>query len=102
MKTSEEIKKALERCGYSGSCKPCAYFDEDGKCIGRLKIDALTYIQQLENQIADIGKKVPKWISVKDRLPPKNDVCVLCHCDTTGAVTHWMPLPQPPKEEHHD
>lgn len=101
MKTPEDIKKGLECCGYFCSCKTCAYFGDE-LCIIRLERDALSYIQQLENQIADIGKKVPKWISVKDRLPPKNDVCVLCHCDTTGAVTHWMPLPEPPEEEHHD
>jgi hypothetical protein len=67
----------------------------------------------------------PKWISVKDRLP-EFDIHVLAHdtqrsyicfrreeieynehwgicedCDCscqgcTGAITHWMPLPDPP------
>lgn len=37
-----------------------------------------------------------KWISVKDRMPPNDLTKVL----TYGApVTHWMPLPEPPKEE---
>lgn len=57
-----------------------------------------------------------KWISVKDRLP--NSVYVLCcynnslpfiasygvwgsywtHKGEQIHVTHWMPLPEPPKE----
>lgn len=72
MKTNEEIKRALECCVYHGSCKTCAYFGREGKCIGRLERDALDYIQQLENQIAELGKKVPRWISVKEQ-PPKEE-----------------------------
>lgn len=62
---------------------------------------------------------VPKWISVKERLPEEGeDVLVYLGegifeiCWTlkdgfwetrdsyldTDAVTHWMPLPEPPKE----
>ena len=31
-------------------------------------------------------------------------VCVdkRCEADTNREVTHWMPLPEPPKEEHDD
>lgn len=68
--------------------------------------------------------KSGEWISVKDRLPEDNEN-VLAHTrygeirvflsdeegdwfdergrfysrNTSGAVTHWMPLPEPPKEE---
>ena len=64
-----------------------------------------------------------RWIPVTERLPEKNDQWVLCLC-VSGAievlkfdytmwnwdaqypgrcymenyVTHWMPLPEPPKE----
>lgn len=102
MKTPEEIKKGLECCGNSGKCKGCPYYGGYELCMGTLEEDAIAYVQQLEDHIRDLTNMVPRRISVKDRLPPKNDVCVLYHCDTTGAVTHWMPLPEPPKEEHHD
>lgn len=62
-----------------------------------------------------------EWVSVKDRMPPEEtDVLVFCQKDpmigytvagffygawksfeteddTWGVVTHWMPLPDPPK-----
>lgn len=60
-----------------------------------------------------------EWISVKDRLPEKRKDVLCCfngirkmveiswmdstRCflyeDIYGKVTHWMPLPEPPKEE---
>jgi hypothetical protein len=57
----------------------------------------------------------PQWISVKDRLPKDaSDVLIAwadgvseaCFCDDRWcrdgrmlrSVTHWMPLPKPPKE----
>ena len=64
------------------------------------------------------GVTVQEWISVKDRLPEQNkDVLVYtithdvrkAHCygerswfghdGIWRCVTHWMPLPQPPKGE---
>ena len=67
-----------------------------------------------------------EWISVKDKLPPENTdvliwfkrnaaVGVIINCEwnvnsgdgwVTGVFeddvqpTYWMPLPEPPKEEH--
>lgn len=65
------------------------------------------------------------WISVKDRLPVAKEVVLTYETafdsmsmafrlSNTGefinvgdyyaldAVTHWMPLPKPPKETHND
>lgn len=67
------------------------------------------------------------WISVKDSLPEKNGryLCryeqevygEVCRCTDfgmfdsdigekgdwiVGKVTHWMPLPEPPKENDHE
>lgn len=118
MKTHEEIKRALECCVYHGSCKTCAYFGREGKCIGRLERDALDYIQQLENQIAELGRKVPKWIDVDARLPEKGEPVVALrryefapdkyylqferydprsNMWQDGSVWHWLTLPEPPE-----
>ena len=122
-KTPEEIKKGLEFCGSDNDCLPslCPYYHE---CLFEdeyvLQKDALAYIQQLE-------AKVPKWISVEERLPsskkPYANVIVRTrngrvlpgfHNDEYGwyamseeenycdlivgdRVTHWMPLPEPPE-----
>ncbi len=58
---------------------------------------------------------MPEWISVKDRLPEETPTKCLCYSKDGymvgsytnwgwmfpcyfGQVTHWMPLPEPPKE----
>ena len=79
------------------------------------------------NQLADHlianGVTVQEWISVKDRLPEEKVNCIVhykhAYCDTDGywaigfccydgekflfdpayKVTHWMPMPNPPKGE---
>ena len=86
----------------------------------------LMRVDRLETKFADT-QPVDRWISVKDRLPdesceclgvidgevtevsysPKQKglICVWSMCDADGfkplpddAVTHWMPLPEPPKD----
>ena len=73
----------------------------------------------------EIQPTVHSWISVKDRLPDKSEEYIVCAIDedgerfvttdswlsllfggwylfgekSTSKVTHWMPLPEPPKEE---
>ena len=73
--------------------------------------------------VDDAVDAMPRWISVEERLPePKEDVALYIRCGDvsfirTGwrmgngqficpndslsgyEVTHWMPIPQPPKEE---
>ena len=74
MKTPDEIKKWLECCTHV-TCNGCPY-DEDGCATSQQIIDALEYIQQLENQIGELTEKVaqleaaqPKWISVEEQPP---------------------------------
>lgn len=55
-----------------------------------------------------------RWIPVEERLPEKHSEYIVCACDEgepideriwgdteydiSDIVTHWMPLPKPPKE----
>lgn len=125
VKTPEEIKKGLEVCRADechGHHTGCPY-DDDFFCIMHICGDALALIEHLE-------AKVPKWISVEERLPEYKTAVlgyglryrnyldtdpfpavhvVYSRGEDEGwftfwnneyvAVTHWMPLPEPTKEE---
>ena len=120
MKTPDEIKNGLNHCSEDGH-KQCPYnYDcnmADGFSV--LAYDANAYIQQLENHIGELTEKVaqPRWISVEERLPEENGKYIVCtakgsvyctkfsvgvrgsfHTDINTHITHWMPLPEPPKE----
>lgn len=122
MKTPEEIKKGLTLCSHEGHgeeiiCERCPYDGNSSAvliCTRRLSEDAFAYIQQLEAQ-------VPRWISVKKRLPEDTGKYIVCttkgsvYCtrfivhswrrdfqtDINTHITHWMPMPEPPKEDDH-
>ena len=117
-RTPEEIKHTLAwtnfGCG-SLECDDCSYRDVcSHESADRATADALALIECLEAQ-------QPKWISVEERLPWMNKKVLVTdgfivaeahyngraewihngHCMETGGVivTHWMHLPEPPKEE---
>lgn len=115
MRTPEEIKEGLRR-HKDADCGHCPYYYEN-PCMPEWLDDMDAYIKQLEAH----GWK---WISVKEQLPEKwkgadgtlinymvympgygvdvgnylqpteRWVCMGIPC----KVTHWMPLPEPPKE----
>lgn len=77
--------------------------------VGARVLDALAAVYQVKPYKDVCGK----WVSVKDRLPEKDEY-VLCFCNIGDgfqaifhygkerkfngtAVTHWMPLPKPPE-----
>lgn len=80
----------------SEACNDCKY--EDGS--GGIELD-------------DDDVFIGQWISVEDRLPEPNQKVLAYRADSKGtyeeyrlcfgwalkgAITHWMPLPEPPKE----
>ena len=117
MKTPEEIKRGLECCIYSEfECSDeCPYAADAPNCSKQMLADVYA-------QFA----KVPRWISVEERLPEEQGDCLVLysfgetnadyftgvmyfiryderpHFENDGLyglhVTHWMPLPEPPKE----
>ena len=120
MRSPEEIKKGLACCAKASleECDHCPYGNDcDIFEACNLYRDALAYITQLE-------ARVPKWISVKDRLPEIGTVVLgyakqnpfsaydvmrvrnlgngfemIRYHEYASSITHWMPLPELPKEE---
>ena len=124
--TDKEIIQALRICATHkdkgcGLCPQRKYV----RCTERLADEAITMIERLTAENAALREKVPRWISVEDRLPEvwkneENDVLVnyMIYAPEFGAyignyhaeakrwlcmaipctVTHWMPLPEAPEE----
>ena len=79
--------------------------------------------EYIADTLLDNGVTVQEWISVKERLPQEKVNCIVhykhAYCDNDDywaigmcfydgekfqfgpayKVTHWMPIPQPPKGE---
>ena len=116
MRDYDSVVKSL-RCCVSDS-EPCEHCNcELEECNPK------TIMEIAADAIEELLAKVPNWISVEDE-PPKEKGDYWCNVrsynfdDTyyqhevwfdgeffvidgvcTDRVTHWMPLPEPPKEE---
>lgn len=94
---NEDLKVALNFCARDdcGKCDYC-YYEERSTCQRDLARDALDQIEVLEAIIKDkekslceLEQKVPKWVSVKDRLPDKESMLCLVISDGDLYVSHW-------------
>ncbi len=115
----EELVEALRRCA-NGESEECP-FTERGVC-GCPEMSA-DQIERDQKEIEALREKLPKWISVKERLPiDRLKKYLVAFRDVGGSIvdmaryfpsdgwtcdnwdvpqnliTHWMPLPEPPKE----
>ena len=102
------------------------------ECKADLMRDALAILKEQEpikpTLSVDTWEGAPTvggWISVNDRLPEEENACLAVdnecriviarykssnNCSVgwysamvySPPITHWMPLPKPPKEEHDD
>lgn len=93
-------------------CKKYCNCDYDGECPN---------CRLTEPIVAAPAASVPQWISVKDRPPEDNDRVIafrpyeaevsayrysvmwgwaLKTSVSHSGITHWMPLPEPPKGEN--
>ena len=120
----EELVKSLRVCGRA---LEAAAFPDFDVCLYTRAADAIEDLQaqlMFSNDVAKaIAEKVPKWIPVSERLP-EDGAEVLAWSQSGFAyvdwwidgawkvnslvdgkyefVTHWMPLPEPPKEGDQD
>ena len=121
----EELVKALRYCSNDYPCKTCPVElqKDESTCIGVLFKHCIDQIERDQKEIAALRAKLPKWISVKERLPiDRLKKYLVAFRDAGGSIvdmaryfpsdgwtcdnwdvpqnliTHWMPLPEPPKE----
>ena len=119
----EDLVKALRE-----DCKTCSEnpICENGTNLAGLYCankDAADQIERDQKEIAELREKLPKWISVKERLPiDRLKKYLVAFQDAGGSIvdmaryfpsdgwtcdnwdvpqnliTHWMPLPEAPEE----
>ena len=99
----EELQKQVEDYECRLEISPEAEYAIDKHCND--------IISRMDKLIKGLDDK-PRWISVEERLPEKNGKTLVydlrfgigsaffCYdsWDDMDNVTHWMPLPEPPKE----
>ena len=118
--------KSCPHCNGNGRIVSVSGFKSDRYKIICEQCGASTRECETEQEaVSAWNMRADGWISVKDRLPEPN-VIVLCFtnkgyvdtdsfgryskvflkCDDmegkVGQVIAWMPMPEPPKEEHHE
>lgn len=86
----------------------------DGLGCGNFNFTGDEISTMFATELYNAGYRKQEWISVEQRLPDRNGrylthcnvegqslVCILYFCKVggfnEGTVTHWMPLPMPPK-----
>lgn len=125
----DELVKRLKNCATQAApCLTCDMTD-DGSCIETLMKQAADAIEELSRDLDSMNEAnialygaLPKWIPVTERLPEKDGAFITAYSkggvsqnwymtfhhgggkwyqnsEDTGEVTHWMPLPEPPKED---
>ena len=128
-RTPEEIKKGLECCAKPDNpvlnkCEFCVYGAVPG-CENALKYDAIALIQQLESaqpKWISVEERLPETQDYEgepieyivhvdgaelatfaifdgERFIPSEFPGFIEKRMFAGPITHWMPLPAPPKEK---
>lgn len=111
------VKRLREPCQYEN----CILCQQAAIAIEELSLTAESYKRSMEAWADEAANVQPRWISVTERLPEEYETVLLVtragevivgfyeydseyesFCDMSGfrkLCTHWMPLPEPPKEE---
>ena len=119
------IVQSLRICSHRTdvqACTECPLFDSED-CMGDMMAGAADLIERLTAENAAMREKVPRWISVEERLPiDRLKEYLVAFRDVGGPIvdmaryfpsdgwtcdnwevpqkliTHWMPLPEAPEE----
>lgn len=126
-KMIEKVTETVSRCRGTKECEPCKCGGDRTKCDFYADVRKEARDEICRNAAKEKAKAEPKfgeWISVFDRKPKPRQKVIIKFCDpvpedsitiarydtfgtfcqfTNGGyfyrdVTHWMPLPAPPKE----
>lgn len=114
----KELRKSSE-----STTKCCCAVQTTNEWYKLLMREAADQIERDQKEIEALREKLPKWISVKERLPiDRIKKYLVAFQDAGGSIvdmaryfpsdgwtcdnwdvpqnliTHWMPLPDPPKE----
>ena len=123
-----EIEKLIERLDDCGGCDAIykgKFVEANCRIASRLLEEAASALEQLQAENERLKAQVPRWIPVEERKPASGENPILIYkvvndrsmnknigtawyspyhgwIPTNGTkingVTHWMPLPKPPKE----
>ena len=116
----DELIKNLRicsRCDFGQNCNGCTQKSDDAFCCDKLLHEAADAIEELSK---------PRWVPVTERLPEEHVFVLIRQEDDRmmvaervdgdwwyryfaydvdrwdeneqGTITHWMPLPEPPKD----
>ena len=120
--TDQEIVRALRCCADHSCSAKCPAFPAGLDCREEMHKEALALIERLTAENAALREKVPRWISVEEQRPEPGKRALatdgvfvgeayrtsadtwrrydgIAMRDCLGSiVTHWMPLPEAPKE----
>jgi hypothetical protein len=126
MRDYAKLVKALRHCIITIPCDVCPYYshgDKPSKECSTMNFSAADAIEELLAELVTLRNQLPTWISVEERLPESGERVLImfkplegeenisigwltksgfdCYDDSVyffRSVTHWMPLPAPPKE----
>ena len=120
----DELVKRLRDAAKMSEALAVLLPHSEGNAVAKLYNEAADAIEdmseaydKLSRHMDELAALMPRWIPVTERLPEKNGSYLVyvygevtemdywhgkwhrLRDDYTKAVTHWMPLPEPPKEK---
>ena len=122
-KMIDKITETVSRCNGTKECEPCKCGGDECKCDFYPDVRKEARNELAKKAAEEREKAEPRfgeWISVKDRLPIAGGWVIVYPTRTVigdiakayhigdgiftddyydfRSITHWMPLPEPPKE----